>query len=115
MLHERPQGALPSNTKPNPREQVNSVMTKSGLITAEPSPPSPILPTPREEGDKEPETLMDGVHITSPTSTTHVPPSGIRPVSPPKPKKDPKPNPYQPKIIILRGLIRQNFLIKMMF
>ncbi|GJZ40519.1 reverse transcriptase domain-containing protein [Tanacetum coccineum] len=41
---------------------------------------------------------MDEVHITSPTSTAHVPPPGIQPVSPPKPKEDPKPNPHQPKI-----------------
>ncbi|GKF37460.1 hypothetical protein Tco_0114218, partial [Tanacetum coccineum] len=52
MLHERPQGDLPSNTEPNPREQVNSIMTRSVLITAEPSPPSPILPTPRKEVEK---------------------------------------------------------------
>ncbi|GJX78501.1 integrase, catalytic region, zinc finger, CCHC-type containing protein [Tanacetum coccineum] len=41
---------------------------------------------------------MDEVHITSPASTAHVPPLGIQPVSPPKPKEDPKPNPHQPKI-----------------
>ncbi|GJX50287.1 reverse transcriptase domain-containing protein [Tanacetum coccineum] len=39
-------GALPSNTKPNPREQVNSIMTRSGLTTAEPSIPPPMHPTP---------------------------------------------------------------------
>ncbi|GJW33393.1 reverse transcriptase domain-containing protein [Tanacetum coccineum] len=32
-LHEKPQGALPSNTEPNPREKVNSIMTRSGLTT----------------------------------------------------------------------------------
>ncbi|GKB57662.1 reverse transcriptase domain-containing protein [Tanacetum coccineum] len=52
----------------------------------------------RVEVEKEPETLMDEVHITSPASTTHVPPLGVQPVSPPKPKEDPKPNPHQPKI-----------------
>ncbi|GJW85001.1 reverse transcriptase domain-containing protein [Tanacetum coccineum] len=98
MLHERPQGALPSNTEPNPREQVNSIMTRSGLITVEPSLPSPILPNPREEGENELETLMDEVHITSSVSTAHVPPPGIQPMSLPKPKEDPKPNPHQPKI-----------------
>ncbi|GKF24712.1 reverse transcriptase domain-containing protein [Tanacetum coccineum] len=41
---------------------------------------------------------MDEVHITSPTSTAHVPPPEVQPVSPPKPKEDPKPNPHQPKI-----------------
>ncbi|GJW84196.1 reverse transcriptase domain-containing protein [Tanacetum coccineum] len=61
MHYERPQGALPSNTEPNPREKVNSIMTRSGLIIAEPSPPSSILPTPWEEGEKEPETLIDEV------------------------------------------------------
>ncbi|GKA10698.1 reverse transcriptase domain-containing protein [Tanacetum coccineum] len=98
VLHERPQGALPSNTEPNPREQVNSIMTRSGLTTAEPYIPPPVTPTPRVEVEKEPETLMDEVHITSPGSTTHVPPPGFQLVSPPKPKEDPKPNPHQPKI-----------------
>ncbi|GJW81438.1 reverse transcriptase domain-containing protein [Tanacetum coccineum] len=98
VLHERPQGALPRNTEPNPREQVNSIITRSGLTTVEPSIPPPVPPTPRVEVEKEPETLMDEVHITSPASTAHVPPPGIQPVSPPKPKEDPKPNPHQPKI-----------------
>nr|GEX89571.1 hypothetical protein [Tanacetum cinerariifolium] len=66
MLHERPQGALPSNIEPNPREQVNSIMTRSGLTTAEPSIPPHVPPTPREEVEKEPKTLMDEEHITSP-------------------------------------------------
>ncbi|GKA09797.1 reverse transcriptase domain-containing protein [Tanacetum coccineum] len=98
VFMERPQGALPSNTEPNPREQVNSIMTRSGLTTAEPSIPPHVPPTPRVEVEKEPETLMDEVHITSPASTAHVPPPGVQPVSPPKPKEDPKPNPHQPKI-----------------
>ncbi|GJR20075.1 reverse transcriptase domain-containing protein [Tanacetum coccineum] len=98
VFMKRPQGALPSNTEPNPREQVNSIMTRSGLTTAEPSIPPHVPPTPRVEVEKEPETLMDEVHITSPTSTAHVPPPRVQPVSPPKPKEDPKPNPHQPKI-----------------
>ncbi|GJU19244.1 reverse transcriptase domain-containing protein [Tanacetum coccineum] len=64
----------------------------SGLTTAEPSIPLHVLPTPREEVEKEPETLMYEVHIKSQASTVHVPPLGIQPVSPPKPKEDPKPN-----------------------
>ncbi|GJX63685.1 reverse transcriptase domain-containing protein [Tanacetum coccineum] len=98
ILLQRPQGALPSNTEPNPREQVNSIMTRSGLTTAEPSIPPPVPPTPKVEMEKEPETLMDEVHITSPTSTAHVPPLEVQPVSPPKPKEDPKPNRHQLKI-----------------
>ncbi|GJZ92727.1 hypothetical protein Tco_0664792 [Tanacetum coccineum] len=98
VLHERPQGALPSNTEPNLRKQVNSITTRSGLTTVEPSIPPHVPPTPRVELEKEPETLMNKVHITSLASTAHVPPPGIQPVSPPKPKEDPTPKPYQPKI-----------------
>ncbi|GJX03658.1 reverse transcriptase domain-containing protein [Tanacetum coccineum] len=90
--------ALPSNTVPNLKEQINSITTRSGLTTAEPSIPPHVPPTPREEVEKEPKTLMDEVHITSPTSTAHVPPLRIQPVSPPKPKEDPEPNLHQPKI-----------------
>ncbi|GJW67055.1 reverse transcriptase domain-containing protein [Tanacetum coccineum] len=61
VLHERPQGALPSNTEPNPREQVNSITTRSGFTTIEPSIPPPIPPTPRVEVEKEPETLINEV------------------------------------------------------
>ncbi|GJS78533.1 reverse transcriptase domain-containing protein [Tanacetum coccineum] len=70
----QPQGALPSNTEPNLREQVNFIMTRSGLSTIELSIPPYVPPTLRVEVEKEPETLMDGVHITSPASTAHVPP-----------------------------------------
>ncbi|GJW58560.1 hypothetical protein Tco_0105291 [Tanacetum coccineum] len=59
ILLQRPQGSLPSNAKPNPREKVNSIMTRSGLTTAEPSISPPIPPTPRVVVEKEPETLMD--------------------------------------------------------
>ncbi|GKB83162.1 reverse transcriptase domain-containing protein [Tanacetum coccineum] len=61
VLHERPQGALPSNTEPNPREQVNSITTRSGFTTIEPSIPPPVPPTPRVEVEKEPETLINEV------------------------------------------------------
>ncbi|GJT62620.1 reverse transcriptase domain-containing protein [Tanacetum coccineum] len=90
-------------------------MTRSGLTTAEPSIPSPVPPTPRVEVEKEPETLMDEVHITSLGSTAHVPPPGVQPVSPPKPKEDPKPNPHQPKIPYLSRLNKTKLLDKMMF
>ncbi|GKB07207.1 reverse transcriptase domain-containing protein, partial [Tanacetum coccineum] len=80
VLHERPQGALPSNIEPNPREQVNYIMTRSGLTTAKPFIPPHVPPTPRVEVEKELETLMDEVHITSPISTAHVPPPGVQPV-----------------------------------
>ncbi|GJW97950.1 hypothetical protein Tco_0179758, partial [Tanacetum coccineum] len=76
-LLERPQGALPRNTIPNLRERINSITTRSGLTTAEPSIPPHVPPTPREEVEQELKTLMDEVHITSPTSTAHVPLLGI--------------------------------------
>ncbi|GKB62841.1 hypothetical protein Tco_0919027 [Tanacetum coccineum] len=59
----QPQCALPSNTVPNPKEQINSITTRSGLTTVEPSIPPHVPPTPREEVEKEPKTLMDEVHI----------------------------------------------------
>nr|GEU99760.1 hypothetical protein [Tanacetum cinerariifolium] len=79
-FYERPQGVLLSNIVPNLREHINLTTTRTGLTTAEPSIPPPVSPTPREEVEKEPKTLMDEVHITSPTSTAHVPPLGIQPV-----------------------------------
>ncbi|GKD20637.1 reverse transcriptase domain-containing protein [Tanacetum coccineum] len=45
-------GALPSNTVPNPREQINSITTRSGLTIAEPSIPPHALPTPRGKLNK---------------------------------------------------------------
>nr|GEZ85599.1 reverse transcriptase domain-containing protein [Tanacetum cinerariifolium] len=47
VLHERPQGALLINTKPNLREQVNLITTRSGLTIAEPSIPPYVPPNPR--------------------------------------------------------------------
>ncbi|GKF29849.1 hypothetical protein Tco_0096191 [Tanacetum coccineum] len=112
VFMERPQGALLSNTDPNLREQVNSIMTRSGLTTAEPFIPPLVPPTPRVEVEKEPETLMDEVNIKSPISTAHVPPPGVQPVSPPKLKEDPKLNPYQPKIPYLSRLNKTKLLDK---
>ncbi|GJU92220.1 hypothetical protein Tco_1304643 [Tanacetum coccineum] len=91
-------GCASCNTIPNPREHINSITTRSGLTTAESSIPLHVLPTPREEVEKESETLMYKVHIKIQASTVHVPPLGIQPVSPPKPKENPKPNLHQPKI-----------------
>ncbi|GKE39991.1 reverse transcriptase domain-containing protein [Tanacetum coccineum] len=46
-------GALPRNTKPNSREQVNSITTRSGFTTTEPSIPPPVPPTPRGSGKRK--------------------------------------------------------------
>ncbi|GJU59536.1 zinc finger, CCHC-type containing protein [Tanacetum coccineum] len=50
-------GALPSSTVPNPREHINSITTRSGLTTAEPSIPPPVPLIPREEFLKKLEIL----------------------------------------------------------
>ncbi|GJQ90451.1 reverse transcriptase domain-containing protein [Tanacetum coccineum] len=110
IILQRPQGALSSNTEPNPREQVSSIMTRSGLTTAKHSIPPHVPPTPSVE--VEPGILMNEVHITSPTSTAHVLPPGVQPVSPPKPKEDPKPNPHQPKIPYTSRLNKTKLLDK---
>ncbi|GJY32734.1 reverse transcriptase domain-containing protein, partial [Tanacetum coccineum] len=52
-------GALPSNTVPNLRKQINFITIRSGLTNAEPSIPPPVPPTLREEVEQELETLMD--------------------------------------------------------
>ncbi|KAG8486098.1 hypothetical protein CXB51_019412 [Gossypium anomalum] len=38
LIYERPQGSLPSNTKPNPREQLNAIDTQEGYVETEPEP-----------------------------------------------------------------------------
>ncbi|GKD73986.1 reverse transcriptase domain-containing protein [Tanacetum coccineum] len=77
ILLQRPQGALPSNTIPNPQEEIKAITTRSGNVLAGPSIPSP---TPSFEAvERDPETITD--HVLT-ESTTRVPP----------------PNPHQPLI-----------------
>ncbi|GJW04393.1 hypothetical protein Tco_1563249 [Tanacetum coccineum] len=58
-LNERPQGVLPSNTIPNPREDIKVVTTQSGITLAGPS----VLPPPPSSSSKgverDPKTTMD--------------------------------------------------------
>ncbi|GJS27534.1 reverse transcriptase domain-containing protein [Tanacetum coccineum] len=68
-FNERPQGALLSNTVPNPQEDVKVITTRSGITLAGPSVPSPNPPS----SSKEP----------APTS---------------KPYEIPERNPHQPPI-----------------
>ncbi|GJU90094.1 reverse transcriptase domain-containing protein [Tanacetum coccineum] len=72
-FQERPHGALPSNTVPNPREDVKDV-----------------------ERDAKP--TMDQVHISSSKSTARVPSPVVQPAPVYKPNEIPKRNPYQPPI-----------------
>ncbi|PPS19626.1 hypothetical protein GOBAR_AA00946 [Gossypium barbadense] len=45
LIYERPQGSLPSNTKSNPREQLNTItiQDKEGLVEPEPEPMQGIV------------------------------------------------------------------------
>ncbi|GKB25334.1 reverse transcriptase domain-containing protein [Tanacetum coccineum] len=78
ILLQKPQGVFPSNTVPNPREDLKAITTRSGVTLAGPSVPPPPL-----YSSKEP----------SPTSTSSEPPPA--PISSPV---IPEPNPHQPPI-----------------
>nr|GFA65263.1 hypothetical protein [Tanacetum cinerariifolium] len=65
-----------------------------------------------DRSEKEPENLIHEEHITSPTSTAHAPPPGVKPVPPLKLKEDSKPNPHQPKILYPSSLNKTKLLDK---
>ncbi|GJU07498.1 reverse transcriptase domain-containing protein, partial [Tanacetum coccineum] len=69
---ERPQGALPSNTIPNPREYIKVITTRSGITLVGPSVPSPNSSSSSKEVERDPKTTMDQVHISSPGSTARM-------------------------------------------
>nr|GEY51454.1 DNA-directed DNA polymerase [Tanacetum cinerariifolium] len=98
-LNERPQGALPSNTIPNPKEDIKVITTRSGITLAGPSvpPPDPSFSSSKEV-ERDPETTMDQVHISSPKSTTRVPSLVVQPSLASKPNEIPERNPHQPPI-----------------
>ncbi|GKB41385.1 hypothetical protein Tco_0886327 [Tanacetum coccineum] len=109
MFNERPQGALPSNTVPNPREQINAITTWSGKANDGPLIPSPVSTSSSPPMvERDPETSTDKVHISSSGSTAHVPPLESHApifdeIRKPKAKKvnndeSQEPNPYQPRI-----------------
>ncbi|GJR53253.1 reverse transcriptase domain-containing protein [Tanacetum coccineum] len=58
VLMERPQGVLPSNTVPNPREDLKAITTQSVVTLVGPSFPPPPLSSSKEVG-REPETITD--------------------------------------------------------
>nr|GEZ68098.1 reverse transcriptase domain-containing protein [Tanacetum cinerariifolium] len=66
-------GSLPSNTVPNPREEVKAITTQSGVTLAGPSVSSP---PPFKVVDRETETITDQV-LTG--STNNVPPLVVQP------------------------------------
>ncbi|GJU05013.1 hypothetical protein Tco_1121443 [Tanacetum coccineum] len=77
-LQERPQGALPSNTIPNPHEEIKAITTRSGNVLAG---PSVLLPSLSSSSSKE----------LSPSSrSSEIPPSSASTSS-----ELPKWNPHQ--------------------
>ncbi|GJX76270.1 reverse transcriptase domain-containing protein [Tanacetum coccineum] len=72
-LQERPQGVLPGNTIPNPREDLKVITTRSGVTLAGPSVPPPPLSS-FKEVERDPESTTDQV-LTE--STTRVPPLAV--------------------------------------
>ncbi|GKA94620.1 reverse transcriptase domain-containing protein, partial [Tanacetum coccineum] len=93
-FNERPQGALPSNTIPNPREDLKVITTWSGVTLAGPSVPNPSS----KEVERRQETITDQVHISSSESTARVPSPVIQPAPVSDPKEIPEKNPIQPLI-----------------
>nr|GEY82596.1 reverse transcriptase domain-containing protein [Tanacetum cinerariifolium] len=65
-------GSLPSNTVPNPREDIKAITTRSGVTLTRPS----VSPLPSKEVDQEPETITDQVLIGG---TNNVPPLVVQP------------------------------------
>ncbi|GKE08890.1 hypothetical protein Tco_1412441 [Tanacetum coccineum] len=61
VFHERPQGGLPSNTIPNPREEIKAITTRSGIVLAGPSVPLPPLFSSFKEVERDPKMIMDQV------------------------------------------------------
>ncbi|GJS93075.1 hypothetical protein Tco_0800043 [Tanacetum coccineum] len=62
-LQERPQGALPSNTIPNPQEDIKVITTRSGMTLAGPSVLPPNSSSSSKEVERDPETTMDQVWL----------------------------------------------------
>ncbi|GJR99768.1 reverse transcriptase domain-containing protein [Tanacetum coccineum] len=111
MQNQRPQGVLPSNTVPNPQEDLKAITTRSGSTLAGPSVPPPPLSSSKEV-DREPETITDQVLIGS---TNNVPPPVVQaspaftsspPISSPV---IPEPNPHQPSIPYPLRLNKEKF------
>ncbi|GKD69123.1 reverse transcriptase domain-containing protein [Tanacetum coccineum] len=97
-FNERPQGALSSNTIPNPREDIKVITTRSGITLAGPSVPPPNPPSSSKEVERDPEPTMDQVHISSSESTARVPSPVIQPAPASKSNEIPERNPHQPPI-----------------
>ncbi|GJT03912.1 reverse transcriptase domain-containing protein [Tanacetum coccineum] len=94
FLLQRPPRVLPSNTVPNPREDLKAITTRSGVTLAGPSVPPPPLSS-FKEVEREPETTTDQV-LTE--STIRVPPPVVQP-SPASTSSEPSPAPISSPVI----------------
>ncbi|GKD48704.1 hypothetical protein Tco_1277680 [Tanacetum coccineum] len=104
-IQERPQGALPSNTIPNPRDELKEITTLSGIVLAKPLVPLHSLSSSSKEVERDSKMITDQV---LPESTTRVPPLFVqsspssRSFEIPLPTSSsfelPKRNPHQPQI-----------------
>ncbi|GKC88735.1 hypothetical protein Tco_1149384, partial [Tanacetum coccineum] len=60
-LHKRPHGALPSNTIPNPQEEIKAITTRSCNVLARTSVSLPLISSSSKEVERDPETITDQV------------------------------------------------------
>ncbi|GJX76829.1 reverse transcriptase domain-containing protein [Tanacetum coccineum] len=93
-------GTLPSNTIPNPRNEVKAITTRSGLAYDGPLPPMPPpYVNPDKEDGKETEVTKDQVQPTSSQSTARIQPPVIQkshdPVKPVSSPISPEPSSAQ--------------------
>ncbi|GJR07403.1 reverse transcriptase domain-containing protein [Tanacetum coccineum] len=96
--HNMLPGALPSNIIPNPREDIKVIPTRSSITLAGPSIPPPNSSSSSKEVERDPETTMDQMHISSSESTARVPSLVIQPAPVSKSNEIPERNPHQPPI-----------------
>ncbi|GJS45237.1 hypothetical protein Tco_0595358 [Tanacetum coccineum] len=96
-FQERLSCVPPSDIETYPREEHKAVTTMSGLtLDGSFIPHSNFLFY--QEKEQESETITEMVEIASSQSTPHVIPPETPPLSTPKLKEDPKPNPHHPSI-----------------
>ncbi|GJY26879.1 reverse transcriptase domain-containing protein [Tanacetum coccineum] len=92
-------GTLPSNTIPNPKDEMKAITTRSGVAYEGPS--IPINPSPKKVVERETEETMDKEQTNFQGSTAHIPPP-VNPIlilEPDVLKTLPKPNiPYPSRL-----------------
>ncbi|GKB58098.1 reverse transcriptase domain-containing protein [Tanacetum coccineum] len=94
-LQERPQGGLPSNTIPNPQEDIKVITTQSGMTLAGPSIPSPPSSSSKEV-EQNPKTITDQLP-PSPSTSSEIPERNPHQPPIPYPSSFPKALAYMPK------------------